>query len=228
MTGFCLGRSARAIPLAAIVIVATSATPLLTGCSYGGFQRAGSALPTAAVPVAVLNMGRSAATHPDTISPNDLFVGEFGYGPYTNRVAIYQNLHNGTFKRVGQIQQGINHPYATWLNSHGLYVANAFAPSITEYRSPSSKPFTYKAGMTSPFAVTTDGLGTVFEADFAGYVNEYEQECNVVDTKCFVSGFATGVASDSLGDAFVAYIAAAWGISLSSPTSATARTGYYE
>jgi len=186
--------------LVVVVPAATSAILFLTACSNIGLQRAEPALPTAAVPAALLSLDRGA--RPDTISTKDLFVGEFGYSPYTNLVQVYQN---GTFKKAGQIKSGIDHPYGVWVDSHGLYVANDFAPSITEYGSVNSKPFTYKAGMTSPVAVSTDILGGVFEADFDGYVNEYPQKENIVEKKCSVDGRASAIAMDTLGDVFVAY-----------------------
>ena len=188
----------------ALASAAISAVLLVipAACSSGGLQHAGSTLPTAAVDAALLDLSLPGACSPDTISVKDLYVGEFGYGPYTNVVGIFQN---GSFKKVGQIKLGIDHPYGIWVDSHGLYVANNFGPSITEYRSPNSKPFTYKAGMTSPQAVTTDGVGGVFEADLAGYVNEYGQKSNVVEKKCSVPGSASGIAMDSHGNVFVAY-----------------------
>jgi hypothetical protein len=182
------------VPVAAIAVL------FLSACSNGAFQQAGSTLPTATVPAAPINLGHSDGVHRDAISANELFVGEFGFR--ANYVAIYQN---GTFKKIGKIKLGINHPYGAWVDSYGLYIANDFAPSITEYSSPKSVPFTYNAGMSSPVAVTTDPLGNVFEGDI-GYVNEYQQKINFVSTKCSVGGFVMGIANDG-PNVFVAYMA---------------------
>ena len=184
-----------------LAAAATSAVLLFTACS-SGLERTGSTLPIDTLPSALINLDQSDGARPDTIGKNELFVSEFGYSPYTNAVRIYQNQ---TFKRLGQITLGIDHPYGTWLDSHGLYVANDFGPSITEYSSANAKPFTYKAGMTSPVAVTSDLRGTVFEADSSGYVNEYSQKVNVVDTKCSVAGVPSGIAVDTASDVLVAY-----------------------
>jgi hypothetical protein len=142
---------------------------------------------------------------PAAVSTKDLFVGEFCYcTPYTNLVQIYQN---GTFKKLSEIKQGINNPVGTWVDSYGLYVANDFSPTVTQYSYLTSMPFTYKAGMNVPNAVTTDRQGDIFEADGAGYVNEYYQQANFVVTKCsVVGGGPSGVASGTTGgNVFVAY-----------------------
>ena len=182
------------------VPVAASAVLFLSACSNAAFQQAGATLPIATVPAAPLNLGHSDGLHRDAISANELFVGEFGFK--ANYVAIYQN---GTFKKIGKIRLGINHPYDAWVDSYGLYIANDFAPSITEYSSPKSEPFTYNAGMSSPVAVMTDPLGNVFEGDI-GYVNEYQQKINFVSTKCSVGGSVIGIANDG-PNVFVAYLA---------------------
>jgi hypothetical protein len=151
------------------------------------------------VPAALLDAGQPQGVRPDTISTKDLFVGEYG----SNVVAIYQN---GTFKKIGEISAGINTPAGAWVDSHGLYISNLYGPSITEYSSPKSKPFTYSAGMIYPAAVTTDGyFGDVFEADAAGYVNEYQQKQNFVVHTCSVPGYPSGVAVDTNGNVFVVY-----------------------
>jgi len=162
-------------------------------------------LPNAEVPAALLNLDPSESIRPDTISKKDLFVGDYFY----NVVEIYQN---GTFKKIGQIKNGINGPVGTWVDSHGLYVANEYAASITQYSSPKSKPFIYNAGMAYPNKVTSDGyFGDVFEADGAGYVNEYQQRRNVLLTQCSLGGPAVGVANDTGTNVFVAYDASGIG-----------------
>jgi hypothetical protein len=181
---------------------ATSAVLFLAACSSGGFQRGDSTLPTAAVPPALLELSQTGGIRPDAVSTKDLFVGEF-VSSAKSLVQIYQN---GTFKKLGQIKQGINSPDGLWVDSHGLYVANNLARSITQYSYLTSTPFTYKAGMAAPVAVTTDRLGDIFEADYVGYVNEYYQQANVVVKKCSIVAGATGVATGTTGEVvFVAY-----------------------
>jgi hypothetical protein len=176
---------------------ATSAVLFFAACSSGGLQRGESTLPTAAVPPALLEWGQTGGIRPDSVSTKDLFVGEF-VSSAKSLVQIYQN---GTFKKLGQIKQGINSPDGLWVDSHGLYVANNLVPSITQYSFLTSMPFTYKAGMASPIAVTTDRLGDIFEADYVGYINEYYQQANFVVTKCsVVGGRPTGVATGTTGE----------------------------
>lgn len=180
---------------------ATSAVLFLTACSSGAFQRGESTLPTAAVPPALLAWSQTRGIRPDAVSTKDLFVGSF---LDRNLVEIFQN---GTFKKVGQIKRGINGPDAVWVDSHGLYVVNVYAPSITQYSYLTSAPFTYRAGMKAPIAVATDRMGDIFEADATGYVNEYYQQANFVVTKCSVAGRGpSGVATGTTrGVVFVAY-----------------------
>lgn len=176
---------------------ATSAVLLLAACSSGGYQRGEATLPTAAVPPALLEWGQTRGIRPDAVSTRDLYVGQFISSP-KSLVQIYQN---GTFKKVGQITQGIDSPVGLWVDSHGLYVANNLTPSITQYSYVTSKPFTYKAGIGAPIAVATDRLGDIFEADYNGYINEYYQQANFVVTKCsVVGGGATGVAAGTTGE----------------------------
>ncbi|HVR45861.1 MAG TPA: hypothetical protein VMT95_04410 [Candidatus Binatia bacterium] len=181
---------------------ATSAVLFLAACSSSGLQRGESALPTAAVPQALLDWGQTGGIRPDSVSTKDLFVGEF----VSSAKSLIQIYQNGTFKKLGQIKQGISSPDGLWVDSHGLYVANNLARSITQYSYLTSMPFTYKAGMSSPIAVTTDRLGDIFEADYTGYINEYYQQANFVVKKCSVVAAPTGVATGTTGEVvFAAY-----------------------
>lgn len=183
---------------------AASAVLFLAACSSGGSQRGESTLPTAAVPRALLELGQTGGIRPDSVSTKDLFVGEF----VSSAKSIVQIFQNGTFKKLGQIRKGLDSPYSVWVDSHGLYVANNLGRSITEYSYLTSAPFTYKAGVGGPIAVTTDKLGDIFEADVGGYINEYYQQANFVVVKCPVpGGTPTGVAHGTTrGVVFVAYV----------------------
>lgn len=188
----------------AAAAVATSAALFLAGCSSSGSEQGYPTLPTAAVPPALLEWGQTGGIRADSVSTKDLFVGEF----VSSAKSIVQIFQNGTFKKLGQISKGINSPVGLWVDSHGLYVANNLAPTITQYSYLTSAPFTYKAGIGAPMAVTTDRLGDIFEADYDGYVNEYYQQANFVVVKCpVVGGTPTGVAHGTTrGVVFVAYV----------------------
>jgi hypothetical protein len=183
-------------------VVVTSAALILAGCSTAGDQQAGSTIPIPQLPAMFRDAGRPRTVRPNTISTKNVYVAAYDFFGSTNLIQIYQK---STFKKVGQIKQGINWPVDAWVDSHGLYVANATAGSITQYSSPKAKPFAYKAGIGLPVGVVTDFLGSVFEADRNGYVNEYPQHENVVATKCSVDGFPSGIAISTLGNVFVTY-----------------------
>jgi DNA-binding beta-propeller fold protein YncE len=143
---------------------------------------------------------------PLSISSKDLFVG-FSYGSQS-KVAVFQN---GTFKFLGEFAVP-GYPSGSWVDSHGLYIAETRIGGQTGFVEQYKKmftytPFTYTANISEPTNVTTDSLGNVYEADFAGWVNEYAQRKNVVKATCSTVGYGTveGVAVDGAGHVFVAY-----------------------
>jgi DNA-binding beta-propeller fold protein YncE len=139
------------------------------------------------------------------ISSKDLFVG-YSHGT-KSAVGVFQN---GTFKYLGNFAVP-GYPGGSWVDSHGLYIAEARIQAtgwVEQYKNMFTyKPFTYTAHISEPTAVTTDSLGNVYEADFAGWVNEYAQRKNVVKASCSTVGYGSvyGVAVDGGGNVFIAY-----------------------
>lgn len=191
-------------------VALASVIALLGGC--GGSQLSGSPGygPETAF-VRHLAAGSEHGVGPLSISPKDLFVGDNYYGFISGSEVLI--LQNGTFKGVGAITQSVTGPVASWVDSHGLYIANHYVyhlhdyGNVVEYSSVKASGFAYSAHMSFPEAVTTDSSGNVYEADFAGWVNEYAQRKNVVKATCATVGYGSvyGVAVDGAGHVFVAY-----------------------
>jgi hypothetical protein len=184
-------------------------------CACSGSEVPSSALSSSGMSTAAFRSvpgrttGAGRDVTPTSISSKDLFVGVESGGAY--EVLIVQN---GTFRVVGEIKPGIYDPAGSWVDSHGLYIANDHyyyrekykLSDVAEYSSPNARPFVYGAHILMPDAVTTDSSGNVYESDAGGWVNEYAQKSNKVKATCSPpSGTPWGVAVDNVGDVFVAY-----------------------
>lgn len=168
-------------------VALSAAAVLLSGCSGSPQGNPASALPIAysgahrAQPGAIL--------HSLYVSDGDI-----------------QVLRYRTWANLGTITNGIVTPLLLWVGTNGnLYVANHDGSDITEYDPSGNLVFTYNAGMFLPAGVTTDGVGNIYEGDYAGIVNEYAEGANTVIGHCSVGGAILGVAVDKHGNVFVDY-----------------------
>jgi hypothetical protein len=134
-----------------------------------------------------------------------LYVGDLA----ANDIKILSNTY---YREIGVITNGISGPFGESMDRRGnLYVANEYAPSVTEYAPGATTPFfTYNASMQFPEAVTVDLHGNVFEADAHpkgdGYVNQYFQGVNTLSESCpspAGHNYVTSVAVDKSGDVFL-------------------------
>lgn len=190
------------------LLVLAPVIALLGACSGSQLSgSAGSQLPNSTLPKTSMRI----SVTPASISSKDLFIGANYYTFFSGSEVLI--VRNGTFKGVGAITQNVTGPVGSWVDSHGLYIANHYTyhlhdyGNVVEYSSAKANGFTYSAKMSIPEAVTTDYLGNVYEADGGGWVNEYAQRKNVVKATCATVGYGSvyGVAVDGGGHVFVAY-----------------------
>jgi hypothetical protein len=127
--------------------------------------------------------------------------------------SVVDALHSSNYFEVGSITNGPNIPADVFLDSRrNLYVANYGNGTVTEYAPDNwSEPsFTYTANVVSPFVVTADANGNVYEGDLNGYINEFYQQRNgATIASCLpVSGSSPifGIAVDSHNDVFAALL----------------------
>lgn len=140
-------------------------------------------------------------------SQKDLYVADFG----ANAVEL---LSNSSYKSAGSITDGIAGPVDVVLDEQGkLYVANTDAGDVTEYAAgkTGSPSFTYSKGVQTPYSVTVDAHGNLFEGDENGSVNEYAQGVNKTVATCTAAGVIFGLAVDSGGNVFAAYFGKPFG-----------------
>lgn len=107
-------------------------------------------------------------------------------------------LHYRTWANIGEITPP-NINLFDWVDKSGnLYVANQ--QNVTEYDPTGNLTFTYDAGTSAPFDVTTNQYGDVFVTD-GQVVVEYQQKVDYAAVTCLA--VAGGVAVDRAGDVFV-------------------------
>ena len=190
-----------------LIIATCLSASLLAACSTGS----GSVAPATESTGQVLeSFGSSPAMHrdaPTQLAKPDkasylkaLYIGD----GFTHSIKILSNTY---YHELGVITNGISFPLAESMDQRGnLYVANDLGSGtgdVTEYALGDTSPsFTYSANMGSPYAVTVDRHGNVYEGDYLN-INEYFQGFNTVTASCPVPGEdVLGLAVDTSGDVF--------------------------
>ncbi|HEY1975217.1 MAG TPA: hypothetical protein VGG89_01560 [Candidatus Baltobacteraceae bacterium] len=188
-----------------IAAMAGGAAVLLSGCTAGSSQGDAETIPVAR-PMAQLS-GRKAI-------PKDLFIANYTSST-ADGVQVYGNRH---YRQRRTITNGIKGAQGLWIDTSGnLYVANSDTANVTEYAPGGTSPMcTYSKKLGGPTTETTDSAGNVYVVDFnhfkvPGYIDEYRQCGNSVVKRYSIITPPTGVAIDSKGDIFVAYITVAGG-----------------
>jgi hypothetical protein len=141
------------------------------------------------------------------ISPSHALSGLFVADDTDDDVCV---LQNGTWKILGEIQDGIGNPNGNWVdNSGNFFQTETASATVNEYgRNQFGPKFTY-TGFAEPLVVTTDTNGNIFVGDdnYAknGSVTQFKDGSNTPVQHCALSGGVEGVAVDSNKDVFVAY-----------------------
>jgi hypothetical protein len=186
----------------------------LTACSAGGSPSLATGEPPSNdirdlfAPRAATNLEaqRSTAARKRRVE-RDLFISNFDPVSGNGNILV---LKNKTYKQIRVIKEGTTGPSSLWVDSRGnLYLANQYGSDVLEYRPRASSPScTYSAGLVGPSFVTTDDAGNVYVSDYQnGDVVKYAQCQNTVLKQWSAKTFAFGIAVDSQGDLFVAYLA---------------------
>lgn len=180
----------------AVAVLGTFA--LLQGCAPGSQALLTPAASSAGATHVVRAVDRAKPAHVSYVRA--LYVVD----PFSNTVKILTDVY---YRELGAITNGLDGTQNLTMDGVGnLYAANYFGRTITEYAPGATSPsFTYSAGMGDPSTVAVDRHGNVYEADAAGYINQYFQGLDSVTQSCSTSpGYPVGIAVDSNDDVFAA------------------------
>jgi hypothetical protein len=109
---------------------------------------------------------------------------------------------------IGQITDGISHPFGITLDSHGtLYVANAGNATVTEYPGGSTTPnVTLSDGISDPIAVAVDSVGRVYVSESAaGTILEFAPNSLHPSRKTTKLSYPDGMITDANDALYATY-----------------------